>query len=451
MANQSSLEEIERIVSPENITTSDLGSYAVDGVLPKAVVVPKDIDQLCSVLSAAEGGKLSVVPRGGGTKMGLGNVPERVDLVISLSHLDQVVEYEPADLTITVQAGIKLADLQMVLGEWGQFLPLDPPFTNKATIGGIIAANSSGPLRCRYGPIRDMLIGMKAAKPDGSIIKGGGRVVKNVAGYDLNKLFIGSLGTLGVITEVTLKLQPLPETKRELVAFFPSIHEMRESSSAILDSQLELAVFELFNRSASQHTLKGLDMEADDCPYSLFVGIDGPSEAVSWQLRQLGGILSANGAASIRIPDEGEGSRYREQTQGLIPIMLSVPGSTSCKVSVLMSETIEVCKISEEAGDRFGLITTFAGRPANGIIHVCFNPQTSHPQAVDGLSAAISEVRNMVSKLGGYTVVEWAPPEVKKMVDVWGEPGDDLDIMRDIKRTMDPHSILNPGRFLGGI
>jgi len=453
LLNHSFLEGIGRVVGPEDLCTSDLKNYTVDGILPKAVVFPEDVKELSSMLFMADEERLSVVPRGSGTKMGLGSVPERVDLVVSLDRLNQVVEYEPADLTITVKAGIRLADLQMVLGERGQFLPLDPPFGGKATtIGGIIATNSSGPLRCRYGTIRDMLIGLRAVKPDGGIIKGGGKVVKNVAGYDLNKLFIGSLGTLGVVAEASLKLQPLPETKRELVAFFPSLQAASQASSVVLESQFELTIFEFFNRSASRHAFEVTGLETDGYPYGLFVGVDGPSGAVSWQLRKLSGILSVNGAASIMVLDEGKGKGCRERVRNLTPTMLSLPGSASCKVSVLISETFRVFQVSEETGNRHSLVTSVVGRLANGIVYVYFFPErTTDATSIDRLVGAISELRGLVSELGGHLVVECAPPEVKKRAGVWGESGDDIVIMRGIKKAMDPHSILNPGRFLGGI
>src|SRR6185295_5876810 len=192
---------------------SDDATFDVDGVRPGYVCTPGSVDEVSEAIEAASQIVASVIPWGGGTRMTLGFPPRAGSLVLQTERLNEIVEYEPADLTVTVQAGMRLAALQARLGAEGQMLALDPAAADRATIGGLIAANASGPLRLVYGTARDLVIGTRVVNADGVISKAGGRVVKNVAGYDLNKLYVGSLGTVGVVVELSFKLHPLPQAQ----------------------------------------------------------------------------------------------------------------------------------------------------------------------------------------------------------------------------------------------
>ncbi len=196
---------------PSSVLSFDGGEmYAVDGMTPSVVVKPTSQAEVAAAMGAANAAGAAVVPFGGGTQQGLGMPPERYDVALDLRQIESVVEYEAADLTITVEAGMRLSALQRLLAEKGQWLPLDPPVSDEATIGGVLATNASGPARFSRGTGRDLVIGMTVATAQGEIVKSGGRVVKNVAGYDLAKLHIGALGTTGVILQVSLKVSPLP-------------------------------------------------------------------------------------------------------------------------------------------------------------------------------------------------------------------------------------------------
>ncbi|MGH7767307.1 MAG: FAD-binding oxidoreductase, partial [Candidatus Binatia bacterium] len=200
---------------------ASLAARSVDGKTPALACFPSQPEQVGSILRISAEASAAVVPWGGGTSMRLGNIPRRVDVVIGLEGLDKLIEHDDANLTATVQAGMRLAPLQEILGRRRQFLPLDPPHPARATVGGIVAANVNGPRRMMYGGVRDLVVGMKMVLATGERIKAGGKVVKNVAGYDLGKLFIGSLGTLGIITEATFRMAPLPETAASFVASGP--------------------------------------------------------------------------------------------------------------------------------------------------------------------------------------------------------------------------------------
>ncbi|MBF8286481.1 MAG: linked oxidase-like protein, partial [Dehalococcoidia bacterium] len=220
MAKQASvLTQMGSIVGREG-ALADVAAFAVDGLTPQAAVAPSSYEQVAAVMRYAHAEGLAVIPWGGGAHIHVGNVPARYDIALGLSRLNAVVEHEPADLTATVQAGMTLSELQGRLGGAGQLLPLDPPGGERATIGGILAANASGPWRHAFGSARDMTIGLRVVTAEGRITRAGGRVVKNVAGYDLCKLYIGSLGTLGVIVEATFKVASLPREQRAAVATF---------------------------------------------------------------------------------------------------------------------------------------------------------------------------------------------------------------------------------------
>src|SRR5262249_19957438 len=227
----------------------------------------------------------SVIPRGGGTRMTLGFPPRAADLVVQTEKLHEVVEYEPADLTVTVQAGMRLSELQERLRAEGQMLALDPAAADRATIGGLIAANASGPLRFMYGTARDLVIGTRVVNADGIVSKAGGRVVKNVAGYDLNKLYVGSLGTVGVIAELSFKLHPLPQAQGALLATFSSADDAASAVSALVRSPLGLAAIELLDAGAADGLPGGVSLDGDDVV--LIVAATGFERAV---VRQLGDV-----------------------------------------------------------------------------------------------------------------------------------------------------------------
>ncbi len=236
------------ILSPQMVVndSATLTQFSVDGVIPEAVVYPANLSQVSEVIKLANREKWAVTPWGSGTKMEIGLVPKRLNLVLCASRLDKIIDIDVANLTVTAQAGVKLGDLQDLLGGAenrcffplegdlkaqadymcsgrdykGVFLPLDPPFPDKATLGGIIATNSTGPKRLHYGLPRDLILGMRYVSPTGEIIGMGGKTVKNVSGYDVSKIMIGSLGTLGIIGDITLRLLPLPEQCATLLVSF---------------------------------------------------------------------------------------------------------------------------------------------------------------------------------------------------------------------------------------
>lgn len=448
-----------------------LNRYRVDGITPKLVVFPENIKQISDILKLASDLRVSVIPSGNGSKLSFGNPPRGVDLVLSLCKLNRIIEYEPADLTVTVEAGMIFSDFQNVLAKEGQFLALDPPYCKDckgdrpvaptATIGGIIATNSSGPLRLRYGIPRDMVIGLKVVLSDGTIAKSGGKVVKNVAGYDLNKLFIGSLGTLGVIAELSFKLHPLPKQQSSVLITFKTLPEAIGFAFDVLDSSLLPSFLELISVDPEAQTLAELQslIEVEELVelranrlalITLIIGVDGHVETSNGQIDQLQKLSERFKSSRLKILSGAEDQRLREILRSFAEWQ---PNSSDiiCKASVLISE---VESIFEEAYNNINI--NILSHIGNGIVLIRFatnsnNSSSDSDQELSRLSKTISKLRGKCVQKGGNLIIEAAPPQLKSMLDVWGAPKSDFRVMKGIKSELDPHSVLSPGRFLGGI
>lgn len=443
------IKELANIVGASNLLMSGLDSYKVEGRIPKAVVFPETVQQVSETLALADKERVSVIPCGNGTKMYLGGIPRSLDLILSITRLNQVLEYEPADLTVMTQAGITLASLQNTLGQKGQLLALDPPFASKATIGGILSTNSTGPRRLLYGAVRDLVIGIKVVHPGGMISKGGGKVVKNVAGYDMNKLYLGALGTLGIIVEANFKLRPLPRMEKTLWAAFSSLAAASEAVTRILKSELCPSFLELFNHSASTLLSQTVQVQIPENTFTLAMGVDEVPEAVERQINQAERFCKEKGTTKIAILVGEEEKKLRRTIQEFFTLAITRTRTTlSCKANILPIAIDELFQIAEKIGNRYNATCFLQAHAGNGIVYIYF----SSPEApTETFIKMIEELRVSTLNLGGSLVVELAPREVKEKIDVWGPPGNSFRIMKGIKAQFDPYHILNPGRFIGGL
>src|SRR5205814_1029537 len=270
---------------------TELSPYVIEGRTPEAAVRPGSVDEVAAVIAQAAEAGVPVVPWGGGSAIGVGAPPARAGLVLVLTRLDALVEHEPGDLTATAQAGITIAALQAALRARGQWLSLDPSDAARATLGGVLAANASGPRRHLYGTARDLLIGVTVGTADGAVVHGGGKVVKNVAGYDLPKLFVGSFGTLGVIVEATVKLRPLPDAERLVAVRFERLQDAGAALRNLLGSDLIPNAVDLLDGPSAG----ALGLPA--APATLAVGFDGLGEQVDWQVAELATVVVRCGGA----------------------------------------------------------------------------------------------------------------------------------------------------------
>ena len=418
-------EELQGIVGEENVRGAS-GEDAVDGVEPSVVVEPATIEEISEVMKLASREGLAVSPRGGGTKTGLGNPPRQVDLVLSTVRMNEIIEHVPGDQIVRVQAGVKLEDLQEKLAEADQMLGLDPP-EEGATIGGIVAANSSGPRRLRYGTVRDLIIGIKIVLADGTVAKAGGKVVKNVAGYDLSKLFTGSLGTLGIIAEANFRLHPIRETARTI---FLEVDDYKKLASVAQ---------ELTHSSFSQFVLDALEMRWEGDRGVVAALFEGIEPSVETQAATAVEVLRSHGETSVLGEDDGDAfwEHFARRPWAT--------GDVALKISAPPADLTAVLDSVMGAAGRAGAEARLSGHAGTGVTFAGLSG------GEDGLVEVVEEVREIRVRRGGSVVVQEAPLAVKERLDAWGPGGDYLGLTRRVKEKFDPGYTMNPGRFLGGI
>lgn len=414
----------------------EVSAYAVDGRSPSLVVLPASEAEVASCLEAAGRHGAGVAPRGGGSKPDLGNLPERFDLALSVERLNQVVEYVPADLTVTVQAGMRLSDLQSLVARHGQTVPLDPVRSESATVGGIVATGGYGPRRMAYGSVRDILLGTRIALADGRMIKTGGRVVKNVAGYDMNKLVVGSLGTLGVITEVSLKLRPVAPAAQSLLLGFGSLEQGLAAAEAVLNSELVPAAVVLLGAGTAERL---------GAPGQVALAVElaetGPN--VAHQAARLEEMARDHGAEVARLAGPAE-ERFWSEVRDYGD---RFGASCRIRVNTLLSDMAE--QIS--AGSVAGVTEECIAYVGTGTLLVYGFPADGSGARTAALTDAVRERFDRAAKAGGSAVLESAPPGVKAGLDVWGPKRPEWRFLDGIKQVLDPGRILNPGRYVGGI
>ena len=438
-------DELKHIVGTSGILSEEqVGSYAFDRCVPKAVVLPGSIQEIQDVLRFAAKQDLSVMPAGAGTKLGIGNLPEKVDVVLATTRLNSVIEYEPADLTVTVEAGIPLAVLQTELAKYRQFLSLNPPYAAQCTIGGIVATNVSGSFRLRYGTARNQVLGLKVVHANGTVVKSGGKVVKNVAGYDLNKLYIGAFGTLGIITEVTLKLSPIPVRQAILTASFQNVQDAADTGLNIVGSQTLPMFVNLFVNA----DLRRNETEAaasENLPM-LVVGFGGDPETVAWQLTHCKEIMQQNGAIGVTIVED-------EPLQNLQEAIQEFPADSKRTERVIAKLNLKRTDVAEFAAQvvdaSWARDVQMMALIGSGVLYLTI-PVVSDTD-FQLLANALTQLRESAMARQGNLIIETAPSELKRHIDVWGAVGGTLSLMKLVKTKFDPDGLLNPGRFISSI
>ena len=397
---------------------------SVDGLLPSTMMRPVDAEDAARGLRLCDLAQTPVVVWGGGTQMPLGTAPRRYDVAFSTEAMSRLLEYEPADLTCRVEAGMTIDHLQSALRAQGQRLPLDPPHPGRATVGGMLAGNTNGLGRARYGTVRDWVIGIAVAYPSGKVARAGGRVVKNVAGYDLMKLHIGALGTLGLIAEVNLKVQARPEAETALLGHFDLPGPAIAAATRLAHEYLAPSASTALDRNALQTC--GL---SQDWPWTLALKLEGYAREVE----------AARDLAVRTLRDAG--GRVEGQD---IPALFwdavrdwSAPGDDTVLLRAMTPLRTVPLVVDGLPGDAHTVV-----QPAAGLVDVRV-PANTAAGALERLRSAAGDE--------GQVVVLAAPPAIKQALDVWGPPAPGFPIMRALKQSLDPNGILNPGRFVGGI
>jgi glycolate oxidase subunit GlcD len=401
---------LSAIVGPTHVSGSPL------------TVEPETFEQVVEVMKFSASERLHVVPAGSLTWLDTGNPVSRTDLILSTRRLNRIVEHEPADLIATAQAGVKLDDFNLALGSQGQWLPIDPPNDGRATIGGVVATGVGGAQTYGYGPPRRFAIGMKIVLADGQLVKAGGRVVKNVAGYDLCKLFTGSYGTLGVIVECTFKLRPLPASTGTLLAFGPP-DSLISGAQKLLDERLFPVAGELLSPQFAREA-----EFSDGTSHLLLVRFAGSTKAVEDQVRRATKVLKKWSTDAGPVEDN-EATAWAVLAQIPLQSRNRIIWRSRVALTNLSQLVASVDKTTMWQASVFeGRLRGFQDNDANVL-------------------ELLKQNREWAGWLGGTLVIETAPKEIKNGIDSWGSFKSREQLMQRVKQQLDPHNLLSPGRF----
>jgi glycolate oxidase FAD binding subunit len=435
-------EKLASLLGNDAVVSSErLEECAVDGMVPHAVVRPASREAIAQVMRWAAAEKLAVTPRGGGTQMSRGNPPSSLDLVVDLSRYNRFLDYQPADLTVTVEAGMSLAKLQEELAQGGNLAALEAPLAGQATIGGILASSSSGPLRHSYGPARDWLIGICVVSPEGVVTRAGGKVVKNVTGYDLNKLYTGSMGTLGVIVEATFKLAPLPTDFGAVVARFPSMGAATTGASNLLSQVYAPQGVHVLDALVAGRLDLPFTISADSASVVAFCS--GRPRAVQRRLAESTGLLRERGSSHLERLDGPSGAALLRR---LTDLGWSAGTAPQLGLKINVSPSLVGKAVTWHQGGGIGPPGILADAGFGRVDQFWWD---DHALPIPGVIEAIARLRGIAGESGGSVTVEHCPLPVKRQVDVWGGPSVEVELMRRVKHIFDPLGTLNPGRFMG--
>jgi len=474
------LKELERQLGPGQVQTgsSITAQYAVDEVKPRGVVFPRNTGEVSQVVKLARSAKLALVPWGSGSKMSMGNPPTRLDIVLCTSRMNHILDVDTANLTATVEAGVKFRDVQARLAtqddrcylplktlasegdgyicsdrsKSGCFLPLDPPFSKTATMGGIVAANSSGSRRLLYRLPRDLILGVRFVSAEGDIIGTGGKTVKNVSGYDISKLIIGSCGSLGILCETTFRLLPLPEKMETLLLSFGTFSDACAFVDAVMESTLLPAALDLLNTGA----LRNLSFKIGDDPgsrgYVVAVALEAFDQAVDRMRREMLEMAGSLGVENHRRIEEEDHRLFWLAVSELIPSLAGrFPGLISLKLNYPISHGKNIVTFAGQLLSERGLENTIVAHGGSGLCSINLLMDEAGHREMDKVLHVINQLRSRCIEGGGNLVVERARTALKPSLNVWGNLEQDFPIMNQIKQTLDPAGTLSPGRYVGGL
>ena len=412
----------------------DDNACRIDDLSPLSLLRPHAVAEISAIICHAAADGQAIYPIGGRTLLHIGLPPARPGIAIDLRSLSQVLDYPARDMTVTVQAGITMAQLQLLLAGEKQRLPIDVPHPEQATLGGVLAANVSGPRRLGFGTLRDYVIGISTVNDQGQEVKAGGRVVKNVAGYDLCKLHIGALGTLGIISQVTLKLRPLPECSA-LVTFGCETEALDHLLDQLHATRTRPVCLDLLNRAA----VREFDVNLPEAPWVIVVGFEDNSDAVSWQMKQL---LQELARGVIHGLEARAGAANEPIWHSLIEDTASGRHLTF-KANLLSHAVADFCRQAETISGSMRL----HAHAGSGIVYGHLDGDLTLPR----VAAMLKELTDLAVRAEGNLVLPRCPIEWKHELPVWGRERNDYWLMRQVKDKLDPQCLFNPGRFLAGI
>ena len=450
---------LEKIVGADRVRAeaADLEEFAIDGQKPSVVLQPRSAEEIAEIVRMAASEELALVACGCGSKLGIGMPPLRYDLALDMKGLTQIVHYDAGDLTLSVEAGKSLGALQLTLKEKGQFLPLDVPCIECATIGGTVASGIDSTLRQQYGTARDLLIGAEFIDGKGQVCKSGGRVVKNVTGYDLHKLLVGSLGTLAVITRLNFRTFPLPETCAGHLASFPNAGSALNYRTSLLKTGLPFANLEVLGpefTAMAAGIFKATNQEVPDAlslnhwnVYAAFEGNESVVKRITRELEKLSTVAEAPKNKYLTPATNEHLGGFLSQSYGFL-----IYAATSVALFRIVLPEFTAANIAEilrPAGEH-SLRAVFGLRACN-VAYLAFLAKTGDASAIQSLGPLATDVISTVAALQGTATLLHGPRSAKHDNNVWGTKRADFPLMQRVKRAFDPHNIFAPGRFVGGL
>lgn len=457
MINNEIKQKLQAIVGDENVEDNhaSLLAYSYDSTaqyqaMPHAVVSPRNTDEVAAVVRLCNEHKIPIVPRGSGTNLCAGTTPLEGGIVLLFKHMDEILEIDENNLTATVQPGVVTEDLIDAVEGVGLFYPPDPGSMHISQIGGNISENSGGLRGLKYGVTRDYVLGLEIVLPNGEVIQTGGKLAKDVAGYDLTRLYVGAEGTLGIVTEATLKLIPKPETKQTMLAMYHHIEEAAETVSAIIANRIVPATLEFLDQGTLQvveeYAQIGLPTDADAV---LLIEQDGAEEVVSRDIEKIATLCEANGAFGVSVAKTDEEARALTQARRAALSALSrlKPTTILEDATIPRSEIANMVRAITRIAEKYDVWICTFGHAGDGNLHPTCLTDVRDEEEIKRVEQAFEEIFKEAVKLGGTITGEHGVGSMKLpyLHLKVGEAG--VEAMRQIKLALDPNNIMNPGKI----
>lgn len=434
--------------------------YAVDEIIPSAVAKPNSAEQVTEIVRFAALEKLALIPCGHRTKLEIGMPPSRCDIALDMTGLHQIVHYDPGDLTVSVDAGANFNDLTAPLYKQKQFIPLSVPFYFESTIGGIIASGVDSSLRHSYGTARDFLIGAEFVDGTGHLCKSGGRVVKNVTGYDLHKLLIGSLGTLAVITRLNFRTFPAAQVSHGFVLSFRRYEDALAFNKLVEESPVRAASIDLVSpqlmriieaeKKSAELPAAPLQKRLSADAWHLCISVEGAPEVCERASLEFDRLATSSEAKHTQFLtlNESEGADLWHHLGQSIPLLLGAfPYAAIFKISTLPARLLTILQQLGVLADQTSLPHAVLAR-ACGVLYFALLPDSDDPASLQRLTDAASRIFSLCASENASASLPWCPTALKRTVNIWGPPRPDFALMRRLKSAFDPQNLFAPGRFL---
>lgn len=456
MLTRDVVEELQRVLDPADVLLekADLISYSIDGTWlegrPECVVMPRSVEQVAAVMRVANRERIPVFPRGGGTNLSGGTIPLGGGIVLNLAQLNRILEIDTENLLAVVQPGVLTHNLDRAVQQHGLYYPPDPSSLKQSTLGGNVAENAGG-LRClKYGVTSKYVLGLQYVTPSGQIGRAGGRVIKNVTGYQLEQLLVGSEGTLAVITEITLRLVPRPRHKRTAMAIFPTLEGAAQTVADVTREGIVPAAMELMDQSSIRIVEDVLHLGLPtDAEAILLIEVDGNhQDAMEEEIDRVSVLLERNGATVQRARDETEGERLWIARRSVSPATARLkPNKLGEDVSVPRSAVPAMIRRCREIAAKHDLLMAVWGHAGDGNVHPNILFDQRDPAEVERVQAAAAEIFEAAVELGGTLTGEHGVGLLKREFLGLALDPTTIEVMRALKATLDPHNILNPGKI----